>query len=66
MGEVIDRGLARAKEELPRGYTASLGGQAEYMDEAFAEFGLVTVIAINVQLHANKSSRTSTFCALRA
>ena len=46
MGEVIDRGLARAKEELPRGYTASLGGQAEYMDEAFAEFGLVTVIAI--------------------
>ena len=46
MGEVIGRGLARAKEELPRGYTASLGGQAEYMDEAFAEFGLVTVIAI--------------------
>ena len=46
MGEVIGRGLARAKEELPRGYTASLGGQSEYMDEAFAEFGLVTVIAI--------------------
>ena len=46
MGEVIDRGISRAKEELPRGYTASLGGQAEYMDEAFAEFGLVTVIAI--------------------
>ena len=46
MGEVIDRGLAQAKEKLPRGYTAALGGVSEYMDEAFAEFGLVTVIAI--------------------
>ena len=46
MGEVTERALAQAKAELPRGYTASLGGQSEYMDEAFAEFGLVTVIAV--------------------
>jgi HAE1 family hydrophobic/amphiphilic exporter-1 len=48
MGEVTEHALARAKEELPRSYTASLGGVSEYMDEAFTEFGLVTVIAITL------------------
>ena len=43
---MIDRGLARAKEEIPRGYTAALGGQAEYVDEAFAEFGLVLMSCV--------------------
>jgi len=46
MGEVTERALAHARDELPHGYTAALGGQSEYMDEAFAEFALVTVIAI--------------------
>jgi len=46
MGETIDVALGRAKEKLPPGYTATLGGQSEYMEEAFEEFGLVTFVAI--------------------
>ena len=47
------QGMVRAKEELPRGYTAALGGQAEYMDEVFAEFGLLAgVMLVGVVVNA--------------
>jgi len=46
MGETIERGLASARSQLPRGSEVLLGGQSEYMEEAFDEFRLVTAIAI--------------------
>lgn len=46
MGEAIAKGLSSAQARLPRGSEVLLGGQAEYMAEAFDEFGLVTVVAI--------------------
>jgi len=46
MGETVDAALARAREKLPPDYTVMLGGQSEYMAEAFEEFGLVTFVAI--------------------
>lgn len=42
--------LAREREivasKLPRGYSMTFGGTAEYMEETMAEFGLVTGVAI--------------------
>jgi len=46
MGEVVGRAMAKARADVPRGYSVLLGGQSEYMEEAFEEFGLVTVVAI--------------------
>lgn len=46
LGETIASALSIVKSKLPRGYATVMGGIAEYMEEAFDEFGLVTVVAI--------------------
>ncbi len=46
LGETIDAATAAVQARLPRGYSTVLGGMAEYMAEAFEEFGLVTIVAI--------------------
>ncbi len=46
LGTTLAALRAAAGKHLPKGYDTTIGGTAEYMDETFGEFALVTSVAI--------------------
>jgi len=46
LGTTLNRGLSLIRGKLPKGCDVKIGGIAEYMDEVFAEFGLVGIVAV--------------------